>query len=174
MRFFPAAALCLALAAALPAAAQQRTAPFPSLPPVAIPVAAQVVVVRLDTLPEWEDEDKRLAYRAALGTLGWAVGGAVGALLGVQIEGDVGEGEYGSLAGFVLGGLAGAAIGGAAAAAAPELGSRCDYGERAARGVLGGLGGGLLIGLGAFADPRILFLIPVGMIGGTTLASDCG
>ena len=170
---FPTLALALALAvlAAAPAAAQQRTASLETAP--------RATLFPGDTVPDGagvrrRPQAERIAARSLTGSLGFVAGALVGGHAGGTALNEGGEDQ--GLVGAVLGAALGGLVGGALGAAMPRYrGGRCNHGERFGRGLLGSLAGVLVAG-GAAGDPdneANLALFPLFGGVGAALAADC-
>jgi hypothetical protein len=160
----------LLLAAAAPAAAQQRAVPFDAAPRLALAAPADTT---------WRPagrREERIAVRALAGALGWAVGGLAGIRTGGGMD-DCDNCEDPGLAGALAGGLVGAALGGGLGAAIPDYRGRCDFSDRFWRGALGGLAGTLLAAVvisGSDADEGgALLVLGAGGTLGAALSADC-
>ncbi|HEX8693903.1 MAG TPA: hypothetical protein VF746_15885 [Longimicrobium sp.] len=164
-------ALALALFAAVPAAAQQRTTPLETAP--AAPV------LRADTVPDTAAvrpmrRGERLAIRTAGGSLGWLLGGVGGVFAGLALEGES-EGEWDGLDDAAIGFLVGTTVGGAVGAALPSYRGECRFGARFARGLLGSaVGTAVGLAFASSADDAVpLLFIPVTGGLGAALGADC-
>ncbi|HEX5725190.1 MAG TPA: hypothetical protein VFX98_06970, partial [Longimicrobiaceae bacterium] len=126
-----AALACLLLLHAVPAGAQRRPAPFPSLPGV---VDAFPDTVRADSAAARIPAAERIGYRTVLGLGGFVVGAVAGG--GAAVALADGDDEWSDIAGATLGAAAGGTLGAALAAASLDTGGHCrTYGKRVGQGL---------------------------------------
>lgn len=168
-------ALLAVLVASAPAAAQQRMAALDVAPrPRLAMLDAAADTLPADSLPPRTDAQSRLLGRTAAGTLGFYGGAALGGVIGYSLRsGDGGEdpGLVETLVGGAIGAMAGSGVG----AALPGFGSRCGFGARVGRALLGAVPGAVLGGIitSAAGDEAGYVVIPLGAGAGAALAGDC-
>jgi hypothetical protein len=166
-----------ALAAAVPAAAQQRTwqgfetAPRSGLAPAATLAADTIPVAHGETAAATPAPPA--VRRAFMGLLGWPLGAVAGALVGRPL--DTAGGEDPGLDGLIVGAAIGGAIGAGVAAGLADGAGECTTRHRMARGVLGSVAGTAvgLVAAGAARGDGVVLVIPVGSIVGAALAARC-